>query len=338
MRKMNRALAALVAVGVFAAGAMLTRTACAATAKPADVKKMEAALPDKAPAAPAKARKVLVYGLAQGFVHSSIPLGEQTIAKLGEKTGAWTATISEDPTLFDADKLNEFDAVVLVSTTGNFLIPRMEVPGDPKKMNDEQKAAYEAKKKEAEIALKPFKDAEKQRMNNLLTFVRGGKGLAGIHAATDAYYSNREYGDVIGGFFNGHPWNEKVVVKIDDPNSPLTAMFDKGQDLVIADEIYQFTSKGKDKNGQENQPYTRKNLHVLLSLNMAEGKTPRKGVNPENDFGVAWIREAGQGRVFYCSLGHREEIYWNPTILKFYLSGIQYALGDLKADAAPSEK
>ena len=79
-------------------------------------------------------------------------------------------------------------------------------------------------------------------------------------------------------------------------------------------------------------------VHVLLSLDMAEGKTDAKKQPRDSDFGVAWIHEAGKGRVFYCSLGHREEIYWNPAILKFYLAGIQYAAGDLKADAAPSAK
>ena len=103
------------------------------TPKEADVTKMKEALPDKAPAKPEKARKVLVYGNANGFVHGSIPLGCETIKDLGEKTGAWTATISYDPAAFD--NLKDYDAVVLVSTTGHFLIPRggdVKSP-DPKK-------------------------------------------------------------------------------------------------------------------------------------------------------------------------------------------------------------
>lgn len=306
----------------------LAPRAFAADAKPADLAKMQKALPTQAPATPAKPRKVLVYGNAQGFVHSSIPLGEKTIAALGEKTGAWTATISQDPAVFDIESLSQYDAVVLVSTTGHFLLPRTP---DTRNMTPEQK-------QEIETQLKPYKDAERERMRNLLEFVRSGKGLAGIHAATDAYYDAPQYGEVMGGFFNGHPWNETVYIKIDDASSPLTTMFTKGEDLKIADEIYQFTSKGKNRQGQDNQTYSREKLHVLLSLDMSEGKTPRKnGVNPANDYGVAWIHPAGQGRVFYCSLGHREEIYWNPAVLKFYLAGIQYALGDLPADAAPSQ-
>jgi uncharacterized protein len=51
---------------------------------------------------------------------------------------------------------------------------------------------------------------------------------------------------------------------------------------------------------------------------------------------VSWIRTYGKGRVFYCSLGHREEIFWNPVVLRHYLAGIQFAIGDLPADSTPS--
>jgi type 1 glutamine amidotransferase len=136
---------------------------------------------------------------------------------------------------------------------------------------------------------------------------------------------------LIGGYFNGHPWNEKVGLKIDDQASPLTQMFDK-TGFDVADEIYQFTPM-INAQGQNKQSYSRAHEHVLLSLDYdTPGRTAHKGTSPDNDFAVAWIRQAGKGRVFYCSLGHREEIYWNPTVLKFYLAGIQYAVGDLKAD------
>jgi type 1 glutamine amidotransferase len=50
---------------------------------------------------------------------------------------------------------------------------------------------------------------------------------------------------------------------------------------------------------------------------------------------VSWIREEGSGRVFYSSLGHRFEIFTDAAILHHWLAGIQYALGDLDADATP---
>ena len=298
--------------------------------KPEHLEKMQQDLPADAPAKPKKERKVLVYGLANGFVHSSIPLGQATIAALGEKVGAYKSVVSNDPSVFDEDKLKEFDAVILVSTTSRFLLPR--TPDTNGKSEEEKQAA----KKAAEESLKPYKEAEARQLQNLVDFVKKqGKGLVGIHVATDAYYENREYGELIGGYFNAHPWNEKVGLKIEDPDSPLTAMFEKkGYD--VADEIYQFTPKGKDKDGREKQTYTRDRSRVLTSLDMTPGRTAPKGNSPTNDYPVTWVHKAGGGRVFYCSLGHREEIFWNPTILKHYLAGIQWAMGDLEADATPS--
>src|SRR5437868_13215688 len=76
-------------------------------------RKIEAALPDKAPAKPQKPRKVLVFTLAKGFVHSSIPVGAKAIEMLGKKTGAYDSVISNDIEMFDPEKLKDFDAVVM---------------------------------------------------------------------------------------------------------------------------------------------------------------------------------------------------------------------------------
>ena len=123
-----------------------------------DVEKMIAALPDKAPAAPRQPRRILVLGRAAGFVHSSIPLAARTVEELGKKTGAWTTTVTYDAAQITQENLKQYDVLFLDSTTGAFL----DDPNDP--------AATEARKKA------------------LLDFVRSGKGLAGIHAATDSYH------------------------------------------------------------------------------------------------------------------------------------------------------
>ncbi len=103
---------------------------------------------------------------------------------------------------------------------------------------------------------------------------------------------------------------------------PLTAALE-GKDFEITDEIYQF----KD--------YDRKNQRVLLALDVTKTNMKKGGVNrADGDFAVSWMKNFEQGRLFYCSLGHREEIYWNPMMLKYYLAGLQFAIGDLKADAA----
>ena len=294
--------------------------------KPEDVTKMEAALPDKAPATPKKARKVLIYGNANGYVHSSIPLGEVTIAKLGEKTGAWTATISNDPAAFD--DLSGYDAIMLVSTTGHFLLPKVDAGKAPdKKASDEEKKAYDEKKKAAEASIASYKEKEKQRFENMVNFVKEGKGLAGIHAASDAYYDFPEWGLLIGGYFNGHPWG-KVTVKIDDPKSPITAGFE-GKEFQIQDETYTF----------KKEPYSREKLHILTSLDVSkfsEADLKKENRPFDHDYGISWIHDFGKGRVFYCAHGHSEHVYWDKPMLMEYLAGLQYALGDLQADAAPS--
>ncbi len=168
---------------------------------------------------------------------------------------------------------------------------------------------------------------EARAQKRFLDFVRNGKGLVGVHAATDALYQWPEYGELIGGYFSGHPWHEDVRVKLDDPGHPLLAAF-SGQDFNVTDEIYQFRA-----------PYSRDKLRVLLNLDVDKINMDKEGIKREDkDFAVAWIRAFGKGRVFYFSLGHRHEIFWNPSILRCCLDGIQYALGDLSADATPSSQ
>jgi type 1 glutamine amidotransferase len=128
------------------------------TPNPADVEKMTAALPDKAPAKPKQPRKVLVLAKAAGFVHSCIPLAAKTVEAIGVKTGAWSTTITYDPAAITAENLRQYDLVFLDNTTGAFL----DDPNNPS-VGDARKKA-------------------------LLEFVRSGKGLAGIHAAADSYH------------------------------------------------------------------------------------------------------------------------------------------------------
>lgn len=128
------------------------------TPDPAHVQAMIAALPARAPARPRQARRVLVLAKAAGYVHSSIPLSARTVEEMGKKTGAWTTTITYDPADINDGNLKQYDAIFLASTTGHFL-------------DDPDDAAATAARRKA-----------------LLDFVRGGKGLAGIHAASDSYH------------------------------------------------------------------------------------------------------------------------------------------------------
>ncbi len=261
----------------------------APAAVPADqIAKMKAAAPEKAPAAPQKPRKLLVFTLAKGFKHSSIPLAAESLKYLGEKTKAYETVITDDPAMFTADKLKEFDAICFDQCTGD-----------------------------------PLTDADAKAA--LLDFIRSGKGFIGVHAATDCFYKWHDYGEMIGGYFAGHPFSH-ISVKLDDPKSPINAAFD-GKGFEIRDEIYTFRDT-----------YSRDKLRVLLSLDWENSGTPKGGTRADNDYALSWIREYGQGRVFYCAFGHVDPIWWNPQILAHFLAGTQYALGDLKADATPSAK
>lgn len=270
---------------------------------PKMMEKVQEALPDKAPAKPKTSRNILVFSKTAGFRHSSIGIGVRSITLMGDKTGAYTVYATEDESFFEPEKLKKFDAVFMLNTTNDCFRPK----GVSKE---------EADKREGVLK------------KSLVDFVSSGKGLIGIHAATDTYKNWKEYNDMMGGAFVSHPWHQKVPVKVVDPKSPVNGVFE-GKDFEIADEIYMFrddTALAKD----------RKYLLVMDTTKM-EKKDADKGKRKDGTYPISWINSYGKGRCFYCSLGHREEIFWNPAILKHYLAGIQYALGDLEADATPAK-
>lgn len=289
------------------------------TARPADetepkfnlkakqLEQIKSALPDKAPARPKQARKLLIFSKTNTFRHSSIPFGIAAITLMGKKTGAWSATQSEDDSMFEPEKLKEFDAVLMLNTTGEVFKPKT-LPKDKDQL---------AKIREREEKLK----------ESLVAFVKGGKGLAGFHAATDTYQRWGAYNDMMGGAFINHPWHTKVPVKNLEPTHPVNAAFEnKGFD--VTDEIYQFrndTALGTQRK-------------ILLALDTSKFDTKKGGTRTDSQYAVSWVSKYGKGHTFYCSLGHRDEIYHNPTILKHYLAGIQYALGDLEGDFTPSKQ
>jgi len=262
----------------------------------AKLAKMEEAVPAKAIATPKKPRRILVFWRCEGFFHAGgIAGGNKAIELMGTKTGAYTADFSRDYASLEAANLAKYDALVFNNTTqlDNF-----------------------------EWGLS---DAHKQ---NILAFVRGGKGIVGIHSATDNFYKWPEGQKMLGGLFCGHPWpaNGTWAFKLDDPDHPLNKAFG-GKGFKLKDEIYQFK-----------EPYSRTNLRELLSIDLQDGPTGergKKGARKDGDYAVSWIRKEGEGRVFYCSLGHDMNVFQEPTILRFYLDGIQYALGDLTCDDKP---
>lgn len=262
-----------------------------------EIAKIKEALPEKAPTKPKQPRKVLLFSKTAGFRHSSISVAVKSLTMLGEKTGAFTAMHSEDESIFEPERLKEFDLVIMVNTTGEIF-----------KSKGEGSAEREARLKKS-----------------LVDFLKSGKGIAGTHSATDTYKNWKEYNDMMGGAFVSHPWHMDVPVRILDANHPLTKVFG-GKGFTIKDEIYQF----------RNDTANPKDRRMLLSLKSTWDGT-KKGNRKDNFYPISWISKYGDGRTFYCSLGHREEIYWNPMVLEHYLAGFQYAMGDLAADSTPIE-
>lgn len=277
-------------------------------APPGALEKIIHALPDEAFAKPAKPRKLLVFSKTNGFRHASIATGKVALTEMGRKTGAFETVLSENLDSFEQETLKTFDGVCFLSPTMNIFAPR---PEEWKTMTDAQKT--EASTREARLK------------DNLMRFIKAGGGYIGIHAATDCNYDWPEYGKMVGGYFDGHPWtaNCLVSVKVEpgQENHPLVAMFE-GKNVEFPEEIYQL----KD-------PYNSKSLHMLLRLDTTKTDMTLKGIKrTDGDFGIAWARHWDKGRVFYCSLGHNHEIYWHPKVVRHYLAGIQWALGDYKVE------
>jgi len=270
--------------------------------------KIAAALPDKAYAKPAKPRRLLIFSVTNGYHHDSIETGHLAFTELGKKTGAFEAVVSNDLENFEIDKLKTFDGVCFLSTTLEAFSPS---PAELGKMSKEDVA----KAAERSDRLK----------KNLLDFIKAGRGFIGIHAATDSFYQWPDYAPMIGGQFDSHPWTADVPVSIKvepgQEKNPLTAMFE-GKNVDFKEEIYQFKA-----------PYDSTKVDMLLRLDTGKSPMNRPNIHrTDGDFGVSWVKHYEKGRVFYCSLGHNHEIYWNPTVLKHYLAGIQWALGDFKVD------
>jgi type 1 glutamine amidotransferase/HEAT repeat protein len=254
-----------------------------------EIVKMEAAAPSKASATPKKARKLLMFTRCEGYRHSSIPFCSLALRISGKKTRAFETTISKDMSIFDSASLAEFDAICFNNTT------KLE-----------------------------FNDAQRKA---LMDFVKGGKGIVGIHAATDNFYKWPEAAEMMGGTFDGHPWGAggTWAVRIEDPAHPVAAGFE-GRGFKVNDEIYRTRVIN-----------LRQNSRILVGLDMTDKVNLKAGgVRPDDvDIPISWIRDFGKGRVFYCAFGHNHHLYWTASILKHYLDGIQFAMGDLEADTTP---
>jgi type 1 glutamine amidotransferase len=239
-----------------------------------------ASLPSSLPTSaqtPSARKRLLVVSHTAGFRHRSIPVGKETLKELGDRTGLWEVEYADNASdverLVTGDELKRFDGVVFLNTTG-------ELP-----ITEEGKSAF-------------------------LAWLRGGKAFIGMHSATDTFYRWPEFGRMIGGYFDGHPWHQQVTVKVEDRRHPATRHL--GGSFAITDEICQF------------KEWSQEGKHVLLSIDN-NSIDVSKGKRADNDYAVAWTQEEGSGRVFYTSLGHRDEVWRDPRYQQHLIGGITWA-------------
>ncbi|MBE3123931.1 MAG: ThuA domain-containing protein [Planctomycetes bacterium] len=296
---------------ILAVAALATATVRAAAPAADEIpahraKQIRDAAPEKARVTPQKPRRVLIWNtpLMEKSPHKGycIPYGTAAMRALGEKTGAYEPVVSDDLAMLLPEKIKSFDAIVLNNADGPWITPT-DAAMERLKAAGADKAAV-----------------EQVLRKSLLDYVSGGGGIMAYHFAIGGNTHWPEYREMLGAAYSGHPWNEEVGVKLDEPDHPLVAAF-AGKGFRIAEEIFQFR-----------EPYSRKNVRVLLSLDTATTNMTVQWIErKDGDFALAWVRPHGKGRVFYTAFGHRTETFWNPAILQFYLDGIQFATGDLAA-------
>jgi type 1 glutamine amidotransferase len=217
--------------------------------------------------------RVLYVTHSAGFKHPVLPFSETTFKEIGERND-FEVTATQDCSVISSQGLAPYKAVVFY-TTGEL----------------------------------PISDAQKTA---LLDYIKSGRGFVGIHSATDTFYKWAEYGELIGGYFDGHPWHQEVAIKVEDTKSSATRHL--GASFKITDEIYQFKNFSRDR------------VHVLMSLDVTSVDLTKKGVNrTDKDFATAWTRSYGKGRVFYTALGHREEVWKDERFQQHLVGGLRWA-------------
>jgi uncharacterized protein len=252
-------------------------------------------------------KKVLFFTKSSGFQHSVIArkgdklgMAEQILTELGKEHG-FEVVASKDGRLFEPDQIGQWDAFVF-ETTGDLTTPGTDK--NPPISADGEKAFYDA--------------------------IRGGKGFMGMHCATDTFghFGKRSKGaedpyiQMIGGEFIVHGEQQLSRIDIADPAFPGIAkgFGASGNSFTIKDEWYALKHLVDD-------------LHVIL-IQVTDGMKGHMYERP--NFPITWARAYGKGRVFYTSMGHREDVWENPMYQALLLGALGWATGRIDASIEPN--
>ncbi len=271
--------------------------------------KIQSLAPEKTSFPSGKKKNILVFSLHTGFNHWVIPHTEEMIKIIGEKSGAFQVTGSKDISEFEAGNLKKYDAVILNNTCSK--------PDHRNLFWDKLRADS---KEDSATLMKKAMELEA----NLLAYVKKGGGLMLIHGAVTTQNNSWEFSRLVGASFDYHPPQQTFQVRLEDPKHPLVSAF-PAEGFTHHDEPYFY------KNA-----YSELNFKPLLYFNNAEIKNQRKGQElTEGKTYVAWIRAEGKGKVMYSSPSHNAQSFENPQLLRFFLDGMQYVVGDVECDETP---
>ena len=257
-------------------------------------------------ASKAAPKKVLFFTKSSGFAHSvvtgkngQLSVAEKILTEIGKEHG-FEVVASKDGRMFEPDKIGQWDAFAFETT------------GDLTKMGSMDKD--DKTPPISPDGLKAFFAA-----------IESGKGFVGMHCATDTFGdhsklgANDPYTKMIGANFAGHGAQQDATIEVADPHFPGATGFGTPS-FVIKDEWY-------------SQKYWADDLHVIL-VQKTKGMSGKEYEQP--DFPQTWARMQGKGRVFYTSMGHREEVWENPKYQGLLLGALGWATGKVDIDVTPN--
>ena len=267
----------------------------------------------------AENKRLLLVTDSGGFIHDSVGLAEQILKEIGPKHGIDVTCYryTRDPNSADFKKY----AAEFRKTTG------VTVEAE----NIGRVNAETLKKFDCVVFFTTGNPLDTEEVKALVAWVKAGGAVAGTHCGSDTLYPakdrpwNHAYGELIGAYFDGHPWHQKIKIVNEDPKHAAGHGFKSGDE--ITDEIYQFRP----------EPYSRNKLHVILSVDNGSIDVT-KGKRADKDYAIAWCQEVEKGRTFFTSLGHRKEVWKDPRYQEHLLGGLKWAMKQADGDATPSAK